>query len=203
MGQSDQRVKMGNKSSRGDRLSKEDLEFLRSNTRYDEGTICEWYKGFKQDCPDGKLSPDAFMKIYSKCFPVGCVNDFCDHVFRTFDTDGNGFIDFKEFLLAISVTSSGSPEEKLNWAFSMYDADGNGWIDLMEMTRIVKSIYSMMGPKQTAAVVGDQQSAEDRAEGIFNKMDVNSDGKVTREEFVQACIKDQKMVDLLSPLSGT
>ena len=33
---------------------------------------------------------------------------------------------------------------------------------------------------QTAAVVGDQQSVEDRAEGIFNKMDVNSDGKVTR-----------------------
>merc|ERR1719382_2185858 len=190
---------MGNKSSRGDRLSKEDLEFLRSNTRYDEGTINEWYKGFKQDCPDGKLTPDAFMKIYSKCFPAGSAGQFCDHVFRTFDTDKNGFIDFKEFLLAIDITSSGTPEEKLNWAFSMYDADGNGWIDLMEMTQIVKSIYSMMGPKQTAAVVGDQQSAEDRAEGIFNKMDVNSDGKVTREEFVQACIKDQKMVDLLSP----
>ena len=30
----------------------------------------------------------------------------------------------------------------------MYDADSNGWIDLAEMTRIVKSIYSMMGPKQ-------------------------------------------------------
>merc|ERR1712227_874445 len=84
----------------------------------------------------------------------------------------------------------------LNWAFSMYDADGNGWIDLMEMTRIVKSIYSMMGPKQTAAVVGDQQSAEDRAEGIFKKMDVNSDGKVTRQEFVQACIKDQKFPNI-------
>ena len=31
---------------------------------------------------------------------------------------------------------------------SMYDADSNGWIDLAEMTRIVKSIYSMMGPDQ-------------------------------------------------------
>ena len=33
-------------------------------------------------------------------------------------------------------------------ALSMYDQDGNGWIDLLEMTRIVKSIYSMMGPDQ-------------------------------------------------------
>ena len=34
-----------------------------------------------------------------------------------FDLDGNGFLDFKEFLLAIHVTSSGSTEEKLSWAF--------------------------------------------------------------------------------------
>ena len=45
------------------------------------------------------------------------LEEFCDHVFRTFDRDRNGFIDFKEFLLAIHVTSSGTPEDKLNWAF--------------------------------------------------------------------------------------
>merc|ERR1719204_1536123 len=165
---------MGNKSSRGDRLSKEDLEFLRSNTRYDEGTINEWYKGFKQDCPDGKLTPDAFMKIYSKCFPAGSAGQFCDHVFRTFDSDKNGFVDFKEFLLAIDVTSSGTPEEKLNWAFSMYDVDGNGWIDLLEMTKMVRSIYQMMGPNQ--ALVDQFETPEKRAEDIFHRMDVNSDG---------------------------
>ena len=32
----------------------------------------------------------------------------------------------------------------------MYDVDGNGWIDLKEMTRIVKSIYKMMGPNQAS-----------------------------------------------------
>ena len=37
--------------------------------------------------------------------------------FRTFDRDKNNFIDFKEFLLAIDVTSGGSPKEKLQWAF--------------------------------------------------------------------------------------
>ena len=48
---------------------------------------------------------------------LGNAEDFCSHVFRTFDSDDNGFIDFKEFLLAIDVTSAGSPEQKLNWAF--------------------------------------------------------------------------------------
>ena len=107
---------MGSKASK-ERLSKEDLEFLARNTHYEEDTISEWYRGFKQDCPDGKLNPEAFMKIYTKCFPIGKAAQFCEHVFRTFDTDRNGFIDFKEFLLAIDVTSSGSPEEKLSWAF--------------------------------------------------------------------------------------
>ena len=107
---------MGAKASR-DRISKDDLDFLVLNTHYTADTITEWYKGFKQDCPDGRLNPEAFMKIYSKCFPMGNATELCDHVFRTFYTDKNGFIDFKEFLLAIDITSSGTPEEKLNWAY--------------------------------------------------------------------------------------
>ena len=109
---------MGAESSRSF-LSKEDLEFLKSKTQFDEQTICEYYRGFLSDCPAGKLSPKEFCQIYSKCFPTGNAREFCDHVFRTFDTDKNGFVDFKEFLLSIDVNSSGSAEEKLNWAFRL------------------------------------------------------------------------------------
>ena len=80
---------------------------------------------------------------------------------------------------------------------SMYDVDGNGYIDLPEMTRIVKSIYNMMGPNHVA--MDQYESPEARAEGIFRRMDVNSDGKVTRQEFVRCCLEDQKLIELLTP----
>lgn len=84
---------------------------------------------------------------------------------------------------------------------SMYDVDGNGYIDLGEMTKIVKSIYNMMGPNHVAM---DQfESPEARAKGIFARMDVNSDGKVTKQEFVRCCLEDQKLIELLTPMSAS
>uniref|UniRef100_A0A182P246 EF-hand domain-containing protein n=1 Tax=Anopheles epiroticus TaxID=199890 RepID=A0A182P246_9DIPT len=48
-----------------------------------------------QDCPNGKLTPAKFVDMYKMFFPSGNAEEFCDHVFRTFDMDKNGYIDFK------------------------------------------------------------------------------------------------------------
>ena len=77
----------------------------------------EWYAGFLQDCPSGKLTPQTFIDMYKMFFPSGDAEKFCQNVFRTFDADKSGTIDFKEFLMAIDVTSAGTPREKLLWAF--------------------------------------------------------------------------------------
>ena len=38
---------------------------------------------------------------------------------RIFDKDGDGTIDFIEFMIATDMTHSGTPEEKLRWAFKV------------------------------------------------------------------------------------
>lgn len=56
---------------------------------------CVFSVFLQQDCPNGKLTPAKFVDMYKMFFPSGNAEEFCDHVFRTFDMDKNGYIDFK------------------------------------------------------------------------------------------------------------
>ncbi|VDK73769.1 unnamed protein product [Dibothriocephalus latus] len=184
---------MGNALTSRKKLPKEDLEFLMSNTHFTKKQIKQWYNGFIRDCPSGQLSKKKFIEVYSGFFPDGNAEEFCTHVFRTFDKDNSGKIDFKEFLLAINITSGGRPKEKLEWAYQMYDIDGNGTIERSEMVEIIRAIYSMLGADGSSA----ELSPEARTEEIFAKMDENKDGVLTRDEFMNGCLSDQYLLSML------
>ena len=100
--------------------------------------------GFLKDCPSGMLSKPEFQKIYRQFFPFGDPTSFADYVFNVFDKDKSGSIDFKEFICALSITSRGAMEDKLDWAFQLYDIDGDGQISYQEMLQIVEAIYKMV-----------------------------------------------------------
>ena len=61
------------------------------------------------------------------------------------------------------------------------------------MIRIVQSIKTM---GQTSL---QKETPVEKAEDIFHKMDLNKDGRVTRQEFVQACVNDSVLLGLLAP----
>ena len=185
---------MGAKKSKTS-LNSEELEYLMKHTNIDGTTVKEWYAGFLRDCPTGKMTQDQFFLMYRMLIPEGNTEKFCKHVFRTFDTDNNGYIDFLEFLLALNITSTGNPEEKLKWAFKLYDVDGNGSVTQEEMIKVVQSIYDMLG----ADTIESDDNAKIRAKLVFQKLDTDGDKTLSQEEFVKGCLNNEELKSLLTP----
>ena len=69
------------------------------------------------ECPDGFLSKSQLHAMYSRILPKEDPTMIVGHLFRIFDRDNSGTIDFSEFVLATDITTSGEPEEKLRWTF--------------------------------------------------------------------------------------
>ncbi|OAA61302.1 Bbcsa1 [Cordyceps fumosorosea ARSEF 2679] len=182
------------------KLSQEQLVELQKSTHFDKKELQQWYKGFLKDCPSGLLSKQEFQKIYRQFFPFGDPSSFADYVFNVFDSDRSGTIDFKEFICALSVTSRGKMEDKLDWAFQLYDIDRDGKITYDEMLQIVEAIYKMVG--SMVKLPEDEDTPEKRVRKIFRMMDKDENGSLDIEEFKEGSKRDETIVSALSLYDG-
>lgn len=183
---------MGKKNSK---LKGEVVARLAKETYFTEKEVRQWYKGFLKDCPNGLLTEQGFLRIYKQFFPRGDPSKFASLVFRVFDENKDGSIEFEEFIRALSVTSRGNVEEKLLWAFKLYDVDNDGFITREEMYNIVDAIYEMLGSQEKEDEEDDPRARVDR---IFEQLDKNQDNKLSLEEFREGSKRDPKIVQALS-----
>lgn len=97
------------------------------------------------------------------------------------DIDGNGTVDFNEFLRMMSRSRSRnakndeerklSEEEEMRQAFKVFDIDGNGVIDAQELRLTMRNL-------------GENLTDED-VKAMIRAADKNGDGKIDYEEFIK------------------
>lgn len=81
----------------------------------------------------GALSVDEFMSIAELQ-----QNPLVQRVIDIFDADGNGEVDFKEFIQGVSQFSvKGDKLSKLRFAFRIYDMDNDGFISNGELFQVI------------------------------------------------------------------
>ncbi|XP_073303515.1 calmodulin-1-like [Primulina huaijiensis] len=88
------------------------------------------------------------------------------------DSDGNGTIEFAEFLtlMAKKVKDSDS-EEELKEAFKVFDKDQNGYISATELRHVMINL--------------GEKLSDDEVEQMIREADLDGDGQVNYDEFVK------------------
>ena len=88
------------------------------------------------------------------------------------DLDGNGTIDFKEFLgLMVRKMKDTDTEEELLEAFKVFDRDTNGFITSHELRHVMTSLGESLTPEEI--------------EEMVKEADVDGDGQINYDEFVK------------------
>eukprot|EP01060_Flectonema_neradi_P015377 TRINITY_DN219_c1_g1_i10.p1 TRINITY_DN219_c1_g1~~TRINITY_DN219_c1_g1_i10.p1 ORF type:complete len:181 (+),score=45.22 TRINITY_DN219_c1_g1_i10:66-608(+) len=88
---------------------------------------------------DGLIDKDEFKEMLSNQGNSA----FVDGLFRMFDADSDGFIDFKEFVVSLSIYQNKNKniteEGKLKLLFKIYDVDQDGEISREDLFTVLKS----------------------------------------------------------------
>ncbi|XP_020835412.1 guanylyl cyclase-activating protein 1 [Phascolarctos cinereus] len=152
----------------------------------------QWYKKFMTECPSGQLTLYEFRQFFGLKNLSPSASQYVEQMFETFDFNKDGYIDFMEYVAALSLVLKGKVEQKLRWYFKLYDVDGNGCIDRGELLNIIRAIRAI-NPCSDSTM-----SAEEFTDTVFAKIDINGDGELSLEEFMEGVQKDEMLLDTLT-----
>merc|ERR1712113_162937 len=161
--------------------------------RMDAAQVKEHFNAFLTAHPNGKMKPKEFREMVEKTMPKSDASKMEKHVFRIYDSNNDGYIDFVEFMLIFHIMSDGTPEEVLEKIFRVFDVNSDGTINKKEMQRLIKDMYGLIKADDPEA-----ESKDLMAKSAFAEMDKDADGKITCSEFTPACLSQEKISKMLA-----
>ncbi|KAL4297171.1 hypothetical protein GQ457_12G003840 [Hibiscus cannabinus] len=120
---------------------------------------------------DGRITVEELATVIRSLDQNPSEEELQDMI-REVDADGNGSIEFSEFLsLMAKKMQETDAEEELKEAFKVFDKDLNGYISASELRNVMMKL-------------GEKLSDEE-VEQMIKEADLDGDGQVNFDEFVK------------------
>lgn len=116
-----------------------------------------------RSCKDGLMGIEEFAELL--CLPV---TESLKELFNLYDRDGSGMLDFREYVIGMSLLSHAAVTQKsVQVAFKVFDRNGTGTVTHEELDHVLKSVFGQ----------------DFDARNIYDKIDVEGKGSITYDEF--------------------
>ena len=105
-------------TSRKVSLGTKELDFLTANTELkDREKLRFHFENFIAKHPKGKIGKKDFREMYKGLYPAKDCEKIMERMFKMYDKDNDGYIQFRELMVVIYVMSDGSIEDNLRQIF--------------------------------------------------------------------------------------
>ncbi|XP_038004189.1 lysophosphatidylcholine acyltransferase 2 [Motacilla alba alba] len=112
------------------------------------------------------------------------ISDVLKELFLLFDRNGDGTIDFREYVIGLSILCNpANTEETIRMAFKLFDMDEDGTITEDEFASIIQSALRL--PDLDVSV-------------LFKEIDADETGKLSYEEFKNFALKHPEYASLFT-----
>ncbi|XP_052232850.1 lysophosphatidylcholine acyltransferase 2-like isoform X1 [Dreissena polymorpha] len=127
-------------------------------------TMLEKFSSIAMGTNNGQVSLHKFSK-YLQLPESSALRD----VFALYDRDGSGTIDFREYVIGLSLVSTpANTDSTISLAFQLFDSSHRGYISRDDLCLILHNAFNM---------------TQVDVDNLFEEIDADKDGKITFEEF--------------------
>jgi Ca2+-binding EF-hand superfamily protein len=121
----------------------------------------------------------SLRSLLDQSFPGVELDGLATCIWRIYDTDLDGKISFREFLIALNTMKTGSAEENLRLIYRLFDVNSDGCVEKEELERVAKEL-SKLG-----------EVSEGTTQRAFIEIDTDMDGCLSLQEFVEAGLQQK------------
>eukprot|EP00850_Spirogloea_muscicola_P015936 SM000126S26312 [mRNA] locus=s126:128171:130851:- [translate_table: standard] len=170
-------------------LRTKQLRSLMGSEGLSSGELKMLHSQFRRLAGDGtSLTLPAFEQVLQG-MQMGSLTPIAHRIFDIFDANSDGTVDMREIVCGFASLKKSEGEEALKFCFKMYDLDDSGHISKEELACMLRALPCEFLPSN----ITEQGELDD----LFDRMDANSDGRLSFEEFRAGLHSDKYIMDAL------